>query len=75
MKIPFRERLKNGPILGDGAMGTLLDLYEYDERPHEIQNLRNPDIIERIHREYIEAGSEIIETDSVSPSSIWKINW
>ncbi|MDI6804514.1 MAG: bifunctional homocysteine S-methyltransferase/methylenetetrahydrofolate reductase [Bacteroidota bacterium] len=66
MKIPFRDRLKLGPILCDGAMGTLLDLYEYDELPHEIQNIKNPDIVERLHREYIEAGSEIIETNTFS---------
>jgi homocysteine S-methyltransferase len=47
-------------------MGTLLDLYEYEERPHEVQNLKNPDIVERIHREYIDAGSEIIETNTFS---------
>ncbi len=66
MKKPFRERLKSGPILCDGAMGTLLDLYEYSEIPHEIQNLKNPDIVERIHLEYINAGSEIIETNTFS---------
>ena len=66
MKKPFRKRVEEGPILCDGAMGTLLDLYEYDEKPHEIQNLRNPDIVERVHREYIEAGSEIIETNTFS---------
>lgn len=66
MKKSFRDRLKDGPILCDGAMGTLLDLYEYDEMPHEIQNLKNPDIVERIHLEYIEAGSEIIETNTFS---------
>lgn len=66
MKKPFRERIKEGPILCDGAMGTLLDLYEYDEKPHEIQNLKNPDIVERIHREYIAAGSEIIEANTFS---------
>lgn len=66
MKTSFRERLKEGPILCDGAMGTLLDLYEYEERPHEIQNLKNPDIVERIHREYIEAGAEVIETNTFS---------
>jgi homocysteine S-methyltransferase len=47
-------------------MGTLLDLYEYEEKPHEIQNIKNPDIVERVHREYIEAGSEIIETNTFS---------
>ncbi len=66
MKKPFRERLKDGPIVCDGAMGTLLDLYEYPERPHEIQNLKNPDIVERVHREYIDAGAEIIETNTFS---------
>ncbi len=66
MKKPFRERIKEGPILCDGAMGTLLDLYEYEEMPHEIQNIKNPDIVERVHREYIEAGSEIIETNTCS---------
>ena len=66
MKKPFLERLKDGAILCDGAMGTVLDLYEYDEKPHEIQNLKNPEIVERIHREYIEAGSEIIETNTFS---------
>jgi len=35
MKKDFRKRLKEGPILCDGAMGTLLDLYEYPDLPHE----------------------------------------
>ncbi len=62
----FRARLKQGPILCDGAMGTLLDLYEYPDLPHDAQNIRNPDIVERIHREYIEAGAEIIQTNTFS---------
>lgn len=66
MKKQFRERIKEGPILCDGAMGTLLDLYGFDEKPHEIQNLKNPQIIERLHREYIAAGSEIIEANTFS---------
>ena len=47
-------------------MGTLLDLYEYPDLPHEIQNIRNPEIVERIHREYIDAGAEIIQTNTFS---------
>lgn len=66
MRKPFRERLREGLIIGDGAMGTLLDLSGYEELPHEIQNLKNPDIIERIHRDYVAAGSEIIETNTFS---------
>jgi homocysteine S-methyltransferase len=70
MKKSFRERIKEGPIVCDGAMGTVLDLYEYEELPHEIQNIKNPDIIERIHREYIAAGSEIIETNTFSANRL-----
>ena len=70
MKKPFRERIKEGPIVADGAMGTLLDLYEYAEQPHEIQNLKNPDIIERIHREYIKEGAEIIEANTFSANRL-----
>jgi len=66
VKQDFRKRVKQGPILCDGAMGTLLDLYEYSELPHEIQNINNPEIVERIHREYIEAGAEIIQTNTYS---------
>jgi methionine synthase / methylenetetrahydrofolate reductase (NADH) len=66
MKKPFRDRLKDGVIVCDGAMGTLLELYEYAETPPEIHNIKNPDIVERAHREYIEAGAEIIETNTFS---------
>ena len=70
MKQDFRNRIKQGPILCDGALGTVLDLYEYEELPHEIQNLKNPEIVERIHREYVEAGAEIIQTNTFSANSI-----
>jgi methionine synthase / methylenetetrahydrofolate reductase (NADH) len=70
MKKPFRERLKEGVIVCDGAMGTLLELYEYVEKPPEIQNIKNPDIIERAHREYIQAGAEIIETNTFSANRL-----
>ncbi len=64
MRKLFQDRLKEGLIICDGAMGTLLDLYEYPELPHDIQNLKNPDIVERIHKEYVDAGAEIIETNT-----------
>ena len=47
-------------------MGTLLDMYGTGERPHEIQNIKNPDLVARIHQEYIDAGAEIIETNTFS---------
>jgi methionine synthase I (cobalamin-dependent)/5,10-methylenetetrahydrofolate reductase len=70
MKKPFRERILEGPIVGDGAMGTLLDRYDFREIPHELQNLKNPQVVERVHREYIEAGSEIIESNTFSANRL-----
>jgi Methionine synthase I (cobalamin-dependent), methyltransferase domain len=62
---PFRERIQRGPILCDGAMGT--QLYSrgiaYD-RCFEELNISNPEMIKTIHLEYIQAGSEIIETNT-----------
>jgi methionine synthase I (cobalamin-dependent)/5,10-methylenetetrahydrofolate reductase len=62
---PFRERIQRGPILCDGAMGT--QLYSrgvaYD-RCFEELNLTHPELIKTIHLEYVQAGAEIIETNT-----------
>src|SRR5919197_2158948 len=59
----FRERLAARPILGDGAMGTLLFSRGIPQRAclDELPSTR-PDLIGSIHREYLEAGAELIET-------------
>jgi homocysteine S-methyltransferase len=70
-KISFSERLQqNKPILADGAMGTLLvqragvSLKECFDR----LNLTHPELVRAIHRDYIRAGSEIIETNTFGAS-------
>ena len=70
MKKPFLERLKEGVIVCDGAMGTTLDLIGFTELPREILNIKEPGIIETIHREFIEAGAEIIETNTFQANRI-----
>ncbi len=70
MKKDFRQRLQEGPIVCDGAMGTVLDLHGHTGIPHEMENLRNPAVVEGIHREYIEAGSAIIETNTFSANRL-----
>jgi homocysteine S-methyltransferase len=69
-KKDFRERLRDGPIVCDGAMGTVLDLHGFTSIPHEMENLRNPGVVEKIHREYIGAGAEIIETNTFSANRL-----
>ncbi len=70
MKKPFRDRLREGLIICDGAMGTVLDIQGYTSLPHELENLKHPDVVEGIHREYIGAGSEIIETNTFSANRL-----
>jgi methionine synthase / methylenetetrahydrofolate reductase(NADPH) len=62
---PFLERLERGPILADGAMGTMIYARGVPyERCYDELNLTEPGIVQRIHREYIRAGAELVETNT-----------
>ncbi len=65
MSNSFRERLDRGMILADGAMGTLIHSrgISVDTCFDEL-NLSNPALIFEIHHAYLEAGAEIIETNT-----------
>ena len=54
--------LKNGVIIADGAMGTrIMKLgVNLKETPSELLNIKKPELIEKIHREYIESGANLI---------------
>jgi methionine synthase / methylenetetrahydrofolate reductase(NADPH) len=65
MAHPFLERLARGPILADGAMGSLLRARGASpEQCLEELNLSQPDWVRDIHLAYIRAGSEIIESNT-----------
>src|ERR1700730_11510584 len=59
------EQLQQRPLLCDGAMGTLLYArgVTYEEC-FDALNLTQPERIQGIHREYINAGAQIIETNT-----------
>src|SRR5713226_72240 len=68
---PFLARLGRGPLLGDGAMGTQLHLQGIPfERCFDELNLTEPRIVEEIHRDYIRAGAELIETNTFGANRI-----
>jgi homocysteine S-methyltransferase len=68
---PFLQRLKRGPLLGDGAMGTQIHARGVSfERCFDELNLSQPKIIEEIHRAYIAAGAEVIETNTFGANRI-----
>lgn len=61
----FKERLKQGPILMDGAFGTVLhDRGVTLDQSFDSVNLSNPALVAEIHQSYIDAGSDLIETNS-----------
>ncbi len=66
MRKPFLERVKNNVLLCDGAMGTQLDARGLAPGEcHEQWNVLHPEIVERIHASYVEAGAEAILTNSL----------
>src|SRR5947199_6541368 len=70
MAADFLERIKQSPELCDGAMGTLLyakGIFIY--RSYDELNLSQPDLIRGIHHDYLQAGAEIIETNTFGANS------
>ena len=65
------EQLQQRPLLCDGAMGTLLYArgITYEQCFDEL-NLTQPELIQSIHREYISAGAQIIETNTFGANRV-----
>ena len=61
----FLERLAHGPaIVGDGGMGALLSAAVPRLRCPEEANLRAPEAVTSLHVSFINAGAELIETNT-----------
>jgi methionine synthase / methylenetetrahydrofolate reductase(NADPH) len=65
MKIhEFNECLKNSILIGDGAMGSMLHESVGTQRCFDEVNATEPEAVFRVHQAYIEAGAQIIETNT-----------
>jgi 5-methyltetrahydrofolate--homocysteine methyltransferase len=78
----LRERI----VILDGAMGTMIQTYRLDEAAYrgerfrdwsrdvtgnnDLLNLTRPQVIQEIHRQYLQAGSDIIETNTFNCTTI-----
>ena len=60
----FNARLKNAILIADGAMGSLLHESVGPQRCFEELNINQPEAVVRVHRAYIQAGAQIIETNT-----------
>ncbi|OCX51171.1 methionine synthase [Mucilaginibacter sp. PPCGB 2223] len=82
----IRQELKKRILIIDGAMGTMIQRYQlteadfrgerFKDHPSDLQgnndllNITRPDVIKAIHAEYLEAGADIIETNTFSTQVI-----
>ena len=73
-------------LILDGAMGTMLQRYKFEEEDYrgerfkdwehpvkgnnDLLSLTQPQAIEEVHRKYLEAGADIIETNTFSGTTI-----
>ncbi len=69
----FRERLAQGVLVADGAMGTMLALRGIPQ-PYALANLTHPDLVRQLHREYYEAGARLIETNTYYANRVRLLN-
>ncbi len=77
-KEPFVEAIKKRTLLFDGAMGT--EIQKFDPKPEDFPDskdgfndglsLSRPDWIKKIHRNYLDAGADCIETNSFGSNKL-----
>lgn len=86
MKEQIEKILKERILVLDGAMGTMIQAYQFGEEDYrgerfrdyeillkgnnDLLTLTQPDAIKEIHRKYLEAGADIIETNTFSGTTI-----
>ncbi|MBC7507431.1 MAG: homocysteine S-methyltransferase family protein [Ferruginibacter sp.] len=82
----IKDELKKRILIIDGAMGTMIQRYKLEEKDYrgerfkdwhtdvkgnnDLLSITQPQIVEAIHKEYLEAGADIIETNTFSSTSI-----
>ncbi len=68
---PFLAALAEGPILFDGAMGSLLyDRGVLHTRSYDELVVSQPELIARVHGDYLAAGAQVLETDTFGANRI-----
>jgi 5-methyltetrahydrofolate--homocysteine methyltransferase len=86
MKVSIHDILKERILVIDGAMGTMIQRYQLNEKDYrgtrfadfhknikgnnDILSITQPHIIEAIHKAYLDAGADILETNTFSGTRI-----
>src|SRR5262245_1494067 len=65
------DRIARGPLLADGAIGTLLFSRGVGmDQCFDALNLSRPELVESVHRDYLSAGAELIETNPFGANAV-----
>jgi homocysteine S-methyltransferase len=68
---PFLDALEERVLVCDGAMGTMLySKGVFINKSFDALNLTRPDLVAEVHREYVQAGADIIETNTFGANRI-----
>jgi 5-methyltetrahydrofolate--homocysteine methyltransferase len=86
VKMNIYEAIKKRILVLDGAMGTMLQAYDFQEEDYhhesipesgiqykgnnELLNISHPEAVNEIHKKYLEAGADIIETNTFNGNAI-----
>ena len=87
----IQEELKKRILVLDGAMGTMIQRYNLDEKDfrgerfvqhtcdlkgnNDLLNITKPEVIKEIHKAYLDAGADIIETNTFSSTSVSMLDY
>jgi len=64
------EALERDFLIGDGANGTCLAERGFTIQPYDLANVQAPDLVREVHREYFDAGSDFVETNTFQANRI-----
>ncbi len=67
--LDLREKLDEGILVGDGAIGTLL-ADRGIAPPYNGANLTHPQIVQALHEEYLRAGAGVIQTNTFAANRL-----
>src|SRR6476660_10179397 len=79
----YLEAIRKGVVVYDGGMGATLEMFELTQEDyggllgkcHEALVLNRPDVIEGVHSSMLEAGAEVVETDTFQGSRLKLEEW
>src|SRR5215218_7503743 len=83
MERDYLAAVRDRVVVFDGGMGATLEAFDLDlerdyrlpGRAHEVLNLNRPDVIKGVHESMVEAGADVVETNTFQASRLKLEEW